>query len=130
MTSFSHPNSDLTLDWTNQGRTGGIKRGSCVSPIFNTSEITAKNITVKATEQGNQWNDKGIIYDQKNIPNGKITASDTIKIETYDDAIYMSAGAPHKVDISGFKKLILTSAGNPESGSSGHAIMNNGTGNF
>lgn len=41
---FSHPDSDLTLDWTNEGKEGGLSRTSGVSAIYNTPEITAKNI--------------------------------------------------------------------------------------
>ncbi|WP_296912179.1 ESPR domain-containing protein [uncultured Megasphaera sp.] len=52
--NFSHPDSDLTLDWTNEGKTEGISRGSGVSAIYNTPEVTAKNITIIATQKGNQ----------------------------------------------------------------------------
>ena len=38
---FSHRDSNLTLDWTNEGKEGGISRGSGVSAIYNTPEITA-----------------------------------------------------------------------------------------
>lgn len=121
--SFSHPNSDLTLDWTNAGETtGGISRESGVSAIYNTPEVTAKNITVIATQKGNQWNDKGIIYNNLSN-NGKITATGTIKIQTNDDCIYTN-NEDHNVEISGFNKLILKSQG------SGYAIMNNRTNNF
>lgn len=120
--SFSHPDSDLTLDWTNEGKTGGISRGSGVSAIYNTPEVTAKNITVIATQKGNQWNDRGIIYNNSSN-NGKITATGTIKIQANDDCIYTESNG-HDVKISGFNKLILESTG------TGYAIMNNGTNNF
>lgn len=126
--NFSHPDSDLTLDWTNEGKTGGISRGSGVSAIYNTPEVTAKNITVIATQKGNQWNDKGIIYNNSSN-NGKITATGTIKIQTNDDCIYTNTN-DHNVEISGFNKLILKATGKPSSQSSGYAIMNNGTNNF
>ena len=97
--------------------------------FFNTPEITAKKITVIANQKGNQWNDKGIIYDQKDVSHGKITAAGIIFVETYDDCIYMNSPA-HTVDITGFKKLIFKSAGTPLKGSSGYAIMNNGIDNY
>lgn len=126
--SFSHPDSDLTLDWTNEGKTGGISRGSGVSAIYNTPEVTAKNITVIATQEGNQWNDKGIIYNNSSN-NGKITATGTIKIQTNDDCIYTNTDG-HNVEISGFNKLMLEATGKSFHQSSGYAIMNNGTNNF
>lgn len=126
--NFSHPDSDLTLDWTNEGKTGGISRGSGVSAIYNTPEVTAKNITVIATQKGNQWNDKGIIYNGSSN-NGKITATGTIKIQTNDDCIYTNTNG-HNVEISGFNKLILEATGKSYHQSSGYAIMNNGTNNF
>lgn len=127
---FSHRDSNLTLDWTNEGKEGGISRGSGVSAIYNTPEITAKNITVLATQKGNQLNDNGIIYSGTGH-DGKITATETITIRANDDAIYTESN-DHRVEISGFRRLELVSTGKPSffSGSAGYAIMNNGTNNF
>ena len=127
--SFSEPESSITLDWSNRGTDTGLPRPTGISLIFNTPEITAKKITVIANQKGNQWNDKGIIYDQKDVSHGKITAAGIIFVETYDDCIYMNSPA-HTVDITGFKKLIFKSAGTPLKGSSGYAIMNNGIDNY
>ena len=127
---FSHPDSDLTLDWTNEGKEGGLSRTSGVSAIYNTPEITAKNITVIATQKGNQWNDKGIVYNGTGH-NGKITAAGTITVRTNDDCIYTESNG-HHIEISGFRKMVLESTGTPSffQGSSGYVIMNNGTNNF
>lgn len=127
--SFSEPESSITLDWSNRGTDTGLPRPTGISLIFNTPEITAKKITVIANQKGNQWNDKGIIYDQKDVSHGKITAAGIIFVETYDDCIYMNSPA-HTVDITGFKKLIFKSAGTPLKGSSGYAIMNHGIDNY
>lgn len=127
--SFSDPESSITLDWTNIGTDTGLPRSTGISPIFNAPEVTAKNITVIVGKKGNQWNDKGIIYDNKQVTHGKITASGTIMVKTYDDCIYMNSPA-HTVDITGFKKLIFNSSGMPTKGSSGYAIMNNGIDNY
>ena len=127
--SFSEPESSITLDWSNRGTDTGLPRPTGISLIFNTPEITAKKITVIANQKGNQWNDKGIIYDQKDVSHGKITAAGIIFVETYDDCIYMNSPA-HTVDITGFKKLIFKSAGTPLKGRSGYAIMNNGIDNY
>lgn len=130
LASFSHPDSDLTLDWTNEGKEGGLSRTSGVSAIYNTPEITAKNITVIATQKGNQWNDKGIVYNGTGH-NGKITAAGTITVRTNDDCIYTESNG-HHIEISGFRKMVLESTGTPSffQGSSGYVIMNNGTNNF
>ena len=100
--SFSEPESSITLDWSNRGTDTGLPRPTGISLIFNTPEITAKKNYGHCQPKGNQWNDKGIIYDQKDVSHGKITAAGIIFVETYDDCIYMNSPA-HTVDITGFK---------------------------
>ena len=101
LTAYDYPDRNLVIKWDkDNGRDDG-------SAIRN-ANVKAKNITINAAFEGNQWNDKGVISDKGGETH--IRASDTIDIKTHDDAVYTS-GENNKVTIDGFKNLTIKSTG-------------------
>ena len=114
LSTYDHADRNLVINWDAQnGRSDG-------SSIRN-ANVNAKNITINADFEGNQWTDKGVISDAKEGGETHISAGDTIDIKTHDDAVYTS-GDNNKVTIDGFKNLTIQSTGD------GYGLVDNGGG--
>ncbi|WP_303142410.1 autotransporter outer membrane beta-barrel domain-containing protein [uncultured Dialister sp.] len=110
--TYDHTDRNLVINWNkDNNRDDG-------SAIRN-STVKAKNLTVRADFEGNQWDNKGVISDIGSDTH--MSVSDTIDIKAYDDAVYTS-GDNSKVTIDGFKKLNIKSTGE------GYGLVDNGGG--
>lgn len=112
--SYDHADRNLVINWNKDNHRDD---GSAIRD----ASVNAKNITINADFEGNQWDDKGIISDAKEGGETHISAGDTIDIKTHDDAVYTS-GENNKVTIDGFKNLNIKSTGE------GYGLVDNGGG--
>ena len=114
MHTYNHADRNLVINWyKDNGRGDG-------SAIRN-ANVNAKNITINADFEGNQWDDKGIISDSNFETN--VTASGDITIRTHDDAVH-TENYNGKMTIDGFKNLNITTTG------AGFGVMDAGNGVF
>ena len=105
--SYDYPDRTLVINWTDNSRGDGA--------AIRDAEVNAKNITVNANFEGNQWTDKGIISDNET----HIKASGDISITANDDAVYTEGNG--KTTIEGFKNLTIAST-------TGYGLVDNGGG--
>uniref|UniRef100_UPI0025F7F6AE ESPR domain-containing protein n=1 Tax=uncultured Megasphaera sp. TaxID=165188 RepID=UPI0025F7F6AE len=96
--NYNHPDRNLVIKWTDPK----LSDGAAIRNV----DVNAKNITVEADFKGNQWNDKGVISEDKT----HITASGDIKITSHNDSVF-TEGNKGTIVIDGFKNLIIKSTG-------------------
>lgn len=105
--NYNHPDRNLVIKWTDPK----LSDGAAIRNV----DVNAKNITVEAYFKGNQWNDKGVISEDKT----HITASGDIKITSHNDSVFTEDNktpqgiiiTQGKIVIDGFKNLIIKSTG-------------------
>ena len=114
MHTYDHADRNLVINWDAQN---GRSDGSAIRD----ANVNAKNITIKADFEGNQWDDKGIISDGDYETH--VTASGDINIRTHDDAVH-TENDHGKITIDGFKNLNITTTGE------GFGVMDAGDGVF
>lgn len=112
--SYDHADRNLVINWDAQNGRGD---GSAI----RNANVNAKNITINADFEGNQWDDKGIISDGDSETH--VTASGDINIRTHDDAVH-TENYNGKMTIDGFKNLNITTTG------AGFGVMDAGNGVF
>ena len=118
-TNYSYPDRNLVINWdyrSNDSR----KDGSAIRD----ATVNAKNITIKADFNGNEWTDKGIISESEYTT--YVTASGDINITTNNDAVYTQDNGSTTID--GFKNLTIKATGNNLWGSGGFGVVDNGGG--
>lgn len=109
--SYDHPDRNLVINWTSE--TNDSRRdGSAIRD----ADVNAKNITINADFDGNEWTNKGVISDVAT----HIKASGDIDIITSDDSVYTEDDG--KTTIEGFKNLNITST------KDGYGLVDNGGG--
>lgn len=110
VSNYDHPDRNLVINWeisnTLPGDGSAIRNGT----------VNARNITIDANFNGNQWTDKGIISEGTT----HVTAGENINVTTHDDAVYTQSSGT--ITIDGFKNLNVTSTG------SGYGLVDNGNG--
>lgn len=110
VSNYDHPDRNLVINWeisnTLPGDGSAIRNGT----------VNARNITIDANFNGNQWTDKGIISEGTT----HVTAGENINVTTHDDAVYTQSSGT--ITIDGFKNLNVTSTG------SGFGLVDNGNG--
>lgn len=99
--SYDHADRNLVINWNKDNHRGD---GSAIRD----ANVNAKNITINADFEGNQWDDKGIISDGDSETH--VTASGDINIRTHDDAVH-TENDHGKITIDGFKNLNITTTG-------------------
>lgn len=109
--NYDHPDRDLIINWDERSNTL-LKDGSAI----RNGTVNARNITIGAKFNGNQWTDKGIISEGTT----HVTAGENINVTTHDDAVYTQSSGT--ITIDGFKNLNVTSTG------SGYGLVDNGNG--
>lgn len=114
LSAYDHPDRNLVINWNAQNGRGD---GSAI----RNATVNAKNITINADFEGNQWDDKGIISDSDFETH--VTASGDITIRTHDDAVH-TENYNGKMTIDGFKNLNITTTGE------GFGVMDAGNGVF
>lgn len=103
-TNYPYPDRNLVINWdysSNDSR----KDGSAIRD----ATVNAKNITIKADFNGNEWTDKGIISDGTT----HVTAGGDIDITTHNDGVYTEENGSTTID--GFKNLTIKATGHEES---------------
>ena len=120
--TYDHTDRNLVINWNKDNHRGD---GSAI----RNSTVKAKNLTINADFEGNQWDNKGVISDIGSDTH--MSVGDTIDIKAYDDAVYTS-GDNSKVTMDGFKKLTIkaTGSGMDDDGSpiGGYGMVDNGGG--
>lgn len=99
--NYDHPDRDLIINWDERSNTL-LKDGSAI----RNGTVNARNITIDANFNGNQWTDKGIISEGTT----HVTAGENINVKAHDDAVYTQSNG--SIVIDGFKNLIIKATGN------------------
>ena len=119
LSTYDHADRNLVINWdysSNDSRKDG-------SAIRNAT-VNAKNITINADFNGNEWTDKGIISEKEYTTH--VTASGNINITTYNDAVYTQDNGSTTID--GFKNLTIKATGDHWLKGGGFGVVDNGGG--
>ena len=116
VSNYDHPDRNLVINWeisnTLPGDGSAIRNGT----------VNARNITIDANFNGNQWTDKGIISEGTT----HVTAGENINVKAHDDAVYTQSNG--SIVIDGFKNLIIKATGNNWFSIGGYGVVDNGDG--